>query len=163
MRKLIGSLLVVLIIAGVAPYTLPLKNGEPLLKWSDVSIPKLPKLPDLPKIPKFNEAEPQSITTYKWRDSAGNWHLGDTPPQNVAYETIVVNPDVNLLPAITPTTVAEEPPPETVKETTPQSDYSPAMAYDPQKVKEVMDSARNVENLLQQRQERQDKALKAIQ
>lgn len=41
--------------------------------------------------------------------------------------------------------------------------YSPAMAYNPEKVTEIMDSARNVDTLLQQRKEQQDKMLQAIQ
>ena len=40
-------------------------------------------------------------TAYKWRDAAGNWQITDQPPrQGIAYETIRVRSDVNILPAL---------------------------------------------------------------
>jgi len=169
MRKLI-SMLIILVIAGIAPFILPLKNGEPLLKWSQLSIPsmlKLPQFPDLSALTDLFKAKPDNsstpVTSYKWRDSEGNWQLSDKPPQNGRYETIIVDPNANLLQADIPVTKIATPPSTQIKDTSAQPAYSPAMAYDPEKVSEIMDSARNVEKLLQERKVQQDKLLQAIQ
>ncbi|HEA26221.1 MAG TPA: hypothetical protein ENH92_03785 [Ectothiorhodospiraceae bacterium] len=167
MRKLISMLVIILVIAGIAPFTLPLKNGEPLLKWSQLSMPKLPQFPDLSALTDLFKAKPDNssipATSYKWRDSEGNWQLSDTPPQNGHYETIIVDPNTNILQADIPVTKIATPPSTQIKDTSAQPAYSPAMAYDPEKVSEIMDSARNVENLLQERKVQQDKLLRAIQ
>ncbi|MCW8982939.1 MAG: hypothetical protein OQK13_02745, partial [Gammaproteobacteria bacterium] len=97
-----------------------------------------------------------------WQDADGSWHMGDTPPANAKYETVTVDPNTNLIQASKPAPVVA-PAPQPVKEESVQPAYSPAMAYDPEKVTEIMDSAHNVDKLLQQRKERQDQMLKAIQ
>lgn len=167
MRKLISMLVIVLVIAGIAPFTLPMKNGEPLLKWSQLSMPRLPQFPDLSALTDLFKAKPDNrsipLTSYKWRDSEGNWQLSDTPPKNGSYETVIVDPNTNLLQSDIPAPALEAPPSPPVKETSTQSAYSPAMAYDPEKVSEIMDSARNVEKILQQRKDQQDRLLQAIQ
>lgn len=165
MRLIIKTLLALLVIAAIAPFTLPLKNGEPLLKWSELNLPKLPGLPAMPDFSSGDtqEAPSRPVTTYKWQDAEGNWHLGDTPPPNTPYKTITVDPNTNLIQATTPAPAAQPTTPEPDNKRPALPDYSPAMAYDPEKVSEVMDKARNVENLIQQRQEQQNKLLEAIQ
>lgn len=37
---------------------------------------------------------------YKWRDDAGQWHITDTPPKGRAFEKVVVDPGVNVIPSI---------------------------------------------------------------
>jgi hypothetical protein len=168
MRLIIKLMLLLLLVALVAPFTLPLKNGAPLLKWSEIKIPGaswLPQLPDFTPLTRSGSEEGGSVplTSYKWQGADGNWHFGDTPPKNIAYETVTVDPNTNLIQATIPSSVPAAAPSGTVKNPQPQPAYSPAMAYDPEKVGEIMDSARNVENLLQQRKEQQDQLLKAIQ
>lgn len=163
MRKLISMLVIVLVIAGIAPFTLPMKNGEPLLKWSQLSMPRLPQFPELSALTDLIKTKPDNrsipVTSYKWRDSGGNWQLSDTPPKNGSYETVIVDPNTNLLQADIPVPQTVE----AVKDAPAQPAYAPAMAYDPEKVSEIMDSARNVEKSLQQRKDQQDKLLQAIQ
>ena len=161
MRKMLSMLLMILIIAAIAPFALPLKNGEPLLKWSDISIPQLPTIPKLPGLNSENPEELTPVITYKWQDADGHWHLGDTPPANYVYEIITVDPSANLIqpvPAASKSTTAP-----TAKINTEQPSYSPATAYNPEKVTEIMDSARNVSKILQQRKEQQDQLLQDIE
>ena len=167
MRKLISILIMILVIASIAPFMLPLKNGEPLLKWSQLSIPGLPQFPDLSALTDLFKTKPENrsipVTSYKWLDSEGNWQLSDTPPKNGRYETVIVDPNTNLLQADIPAPKIVAPPSTPVKDTSAQPAYSPAMAYDPEKVSAIMDSARNVEKILQQRKAQQDKLLQTIQ
>jgi len=168
MRLIIKSMLALLVVAVVIPFTLPLKDGGPLLKWSDIKMPGAPHIPELPKLSIFNNSGSQEVvstpvTTYKWRDSEGNWHISDTPPNNIVYEMVTVDPNTNVIQALKSPPVVEKHTALPAIEEPTQPTYSPAMAYNPEKVSEVMDSARNVENLLQQRKEQQDKLLQAIQ
>jgi hypothetical protein len=36
---------------------------------------------------------------YKWRDAAGRWHVTDAPPPDRPYETVLVDPKTNVVPA----------------------------------------------------------------
>lgn len=36
---------------------------------------------------------------YKWRDDAGTWQVSDAPPADRPYETVVVDPATNVVPA----------------------------------------------------------------
>jgi hypothetical protein len=47
-------------------------------------------------VPRSPEANPP---LYKWRDAAGAWHVTDSPPQDRPYETVVVDPETNVVPA----------------------------------------------------------------
>ena len=55
-------------------------------------------LPDFAQrvVPRSPESNPP---LYKWRDAAGAWHVTDAPPADRPYETVVVDPDVNVVPA----------------------------------------------------------------
>lgn len=47
-------------------------------------------------IPRSPVANPP---LYKWRDAKGRWQVTDAPPADRAYETIVVDPATNVVPA----------------------------------------------------------------
>ncbi|HVF33918.1 MAG TPA: DUF4124 domain-containing protein [Candidatus Saccharimonadia bacterium] len=47
-------------------------------------------------IPRSPVANPP---LYKWRDAQGRWHVTDAPPADRPYETIVVDPGTNVVPA----------------------------------------------------------------
>ena len=36
---------------------------------------------------------------YKWRDAEGRWHVTGQPPPDRPYETVVVDPSTNVIPA----------------------------------------------------------------
>lgn len=39
-----------------------------------------------------------TTTMYKWQGKDGGWHFTNTPPDGVAYETVEVRTDVNVIP-----------------------------------------------------------------
>ncbi len=45
--------------------------------------------------------KPSVTTAYKWRDASGSWQITDQPPPaGIAYETVRVRSDVNILPSL---------------------------------------------------------------
>ncbi len=96
-RRLIASLLALLIIAAILPFVLPLgEGGKPLLELPRFSAPTLPEVD--PR--QWLEEQPDSeVTVYRWRDAEGNWHYGERPPEGVAYEERVLDTNTNLIQA----------------------------------------------------------------
>jgi hypothetical protein len=45
---------------------------------------------------------PENPPLYKWRDGAGITHITDTPPTSGEFETIVVDPNTNVVPSTLP-------------------------------------------------------------
>ncbi len=39
---------------------------------------------------------------YKWRDAKGQWQITDQPPADRPYETVVVDPNQNVVPSVIP-------------------------------------------------------------
>jgi hypothetical protein len=39
---------------------------------------------------------------YKWRDSKGQWQVTDKPPSDRPYETVIVDPNQNVVPSVVP-------------------------------------------------------------
>ncbi len=86
-------LLIVIVLAAAvvaALFTVPAKNGEPLLDWQHV---------------EQNWQEPQTLigdgpdnllkesgetTLFRWRDPQGNWQYGQIPPPGVDAEEMTI-------------------------------------------------------------------------
>lgn len=44
---------------------------------------------------------------YKWHDAKGRLQITDVPPKDRPFETLHVNPNVNVVPSVVPPTTAE--------------------------------------------------------
>ncbi len=93
-----------------------------------------------------------TTTVYKWQDTDGNWQFGDTPPPNSAYETTNIN-RVQSVEMHTPTHTE----PQAVEKEAPQSTSPITPFTSPDKVKQLMDNARAIEPLLEQRKQAMDR------
>ena len=92
----------------------------------------------------------EKIKVYKWRDKNGVMQFSNTPPVDGGpAEQIMVNPNKNIVDAVK-VPVAEKP----EKEVATMAKPNP---YSVNGMKKVMDDARGVEQLLQQRHEDQQK------
>ena len=106
MRKYIRLLLLLLLFAAIFPFTFPWKNGKPILDWRELKMPEtttveLPEL-TLPQGEETTRPAHQPVTLYRWKDSDGVIQFGNEPPGGgIAFETVEVNPDANLLQAPT--------------------------------------------------------------
>ena len=108
------------------------------------------------KAPKnlSNVVSDEKVQVYKWRDENGVMQFSNTPPLTGGVaEQVVLDPNSNLMQAVK-VPEQEEPKPEAEVETP-----SP---YSVKGMKKVMDDARGVEELLQQRHEGQQQVLKDL-
>ena len=113
------------------------------------------------EIKKLKAKAPKSLTSviqdekvkvYKWRDENGVMQFSNTPPADGGQaEQIEVNPNKNVVDAVK-VPVAEEPEQKTATAEAPNP-------YSVSGMKKVMNDAKGVEQLLQQRHEDQQKML----
>lgn len=60
------------------------------------------------KFPAFEQRVPATLDgagpriVYKWQDAQGGWHYEEAPPKDQSWQTIRLDPDTNLIPAIQP-------------------------------------------------------------
>jgi hypothetical protein len=67
-------------------------------RWAPQSLPGFAQR----HLPASPSARPDNPPLYKWRDASGQWHVTDTPPSDRPYETVVVDPNTNVLPSLLP-------------------------------------------------------------
>jgi hypothetical protein len=120
----------------------------------DSSLSDLQKLKA--KAPKSfsNAVTDEKVQVYKWRDENGVMQFSNTPPTSGAVaEQVVLKPNSNIVQAV------KIPEKEAVAEEVNSSAPNP---YSFQGMKKVMDDAKGVEQLLQNRHEQQQKMLNDI-
>lgn len=108
------------------------------------------------KAPKnlTNVVTDEKVQVYKWRDEHGVMQFSNTPPPTVGNaEQVTLDPNSNLVEAVK---VPEKEDPVVSAEVEKPSPYSV------KGMKKVMDDARGIEDLLQQRHEEQQKKLNNI-
>ncbi len=157
MKRALGPVLLgVLVLAAVVPFVLPWKDGRPLLDYRQL---RWPALPDI-RLPAADtdQAAQAPVTVYKWRDAAGAWQFGGSPPDNgVPFETVSIDPGANRLQGIDPARA------DVV--TTAHSAASPptdvADAYSPARIQQTLEAAREVQSALNRRVEEQAALLHA--
>ena len=108
------------------------------------------------KAPKnlSNAVSDEKVQVYKWRDEHGVMQFSNTPPPTGdAVEQVVLDPNHNLMQAVK---VPEE------VEVKQQVEAESPNPYSVKGMKKVVDDAKGVEQLLQQRHESQQQMLKDI-
>lgn len=143
---------IIVAIAGAVFYGLNSKDSgdTPLLRG-------LAKVQSLAK-----EAEPEKpaeTLVYKWQDKNGEWHFSNQPPpEGVASNVTTYRSDVNVMQA----PKADQPPPQEKTTTAPGSDPAdpPLIPLaDPGRVKQLIDDAKNVQNLMDDRKRQIDQQI----
>ena len=175
MRLLIKSLTVVVIVTGVGSYSSYLLTG--LWPWQTINLPSISDLsasgealldqveqitPDL-TVP----ASDSTTTVYKWRDKEGVWHYSNTePPQHSNAETLHLETNVNVLPASeTPATTSDSsqmiktPATAAKSDQKPTEDNSQPSLYSSEGIQKLMQDARNVQELMNNRAAEQQQAI----
>ncbi len=95
-------------------------------------------------------------SVYKWQDSQGQWHLSDSAPKGIEYETVLVDSAANVIPSVKLPKEASEPKPELKPE---KPSFVPA-TVNPMQIPELINQAQDIERLLQARQQEMEKALR---
>ncbi|VAW86553.1 hypothetical protein MNBD_GAMMA18-1106 [hydrothermal vent metagenome] len=120
---------------------------------------KIPAIPEaLQGVLDESDSEKKNGATvvYKWRDAEGNWQFGDTPPAKNDFEVTNIQ-GVQSMQMYIPTakqTVEKVTESETAKNITPLTPFT-----EPEKVKELMDKARGVEQLMKDRKQAIDERI----
>lgn len=161
MRSIIRLSLLLLVAAGIAPFFITGKDGRPLLSLSRLNAPSLPQV----SLPAWNKPEGDDrasapVTLYRWRDERGIWQFSDNPPPpGVAYETVAVDPDVNLLDSRGSTPPGDASASQAAQEPSASSGLPLPLTVSPDGIKKIMGQARGVEALTKERKAAQDRAL----
>jgi hypothetical protein len=165
MKLFVKLLIASLVIAVLLPFTLLKgKDGRPLMSLDAIKAPEL-SLPDMPDLPDADlgkvlpkDGGRQDIV-YKWKDAKGEWHFSSTPPpQGTEYSVKGYDPNTNLIQSVKPK--AEEIAPNKEPEPNPQvSVKAPGKIgnpYSPEKIENLFNDAKNVQNLLDERLKQQE-------
>jgi len=97
-----------------------------------------------------NVSSSEKVQVYKWRDKNGIMQFSNTPPTVNHAESILINPNNNLIQAIK---IPEK------KETKKTLEKQSASPYSAAGMKKVMHDAKGVEQMLQKRHEQQQKMM----
>lgn len=99
----------------------------------------------------------KDVTVYQWTDSQGVTHFGGTPPTGQgAYESKVISANTNLMKAQKVAEIEEEEKPKGSRITRVGSVYSP------EGVKDVVDDAKDLQKMMDDRMEQQEELLNNI-
>lgn len=116
------------------------------------------KLPDF-STPDLSDITPLSTgkdTAYKWTDEHGVTHYSnEAPPVELAAEVIEVDPNVNVIQSV------EVPKKEVEKEPSVITPIEGPL-YKPENIKKLIDDAKNVEKVLQERHEQQEEIINSM-
>ena len=107
-----------------------------------------------------NTTGKNTTQVYKWQDVAGEWHFSNTPPPaGIKGSVETYRNDINITQAVQPP-VEVAPAPEEKKATDIPETASPLLPItDPDKVKKLINDAKNVQNLVNDRQKNIDQHL----
>jgi len=162
MKFMIKLMVVGLIIAVLLPFTvLKGKDGKPLMSFSDLKAPDI-KVPEVDLPGALPASQPKDSmqgkdVVFQWRDAQGNLHFSSKPPRDGSeYSIKGYDPTQNLIQSVKPKVEAPKVDSVQIKTELPESKADVGSAYSPEKVKQLMDDAKNVEQLLQQRMKQQE-------
>ncbi|NIB39569.1 DUF4124 domain-containing protein [Pseudomaricurvus alkylphenolicus] len=156
MKWMIKSMLLILVVGLVAPFFLKRPDGQPWMTinpdwypsalWQRLTGGVNQALPD------FSGDSSAPTRVYKWRDKDGSWRYSDTPPEGIDAQSLDINPDTNLIQGL-PQKQSEQ-----QKKSQPATDNDlPGvplpLTVSPDQVQKMMDDARNVQQLMDQRSE----------
>lgn len=157
MKKLIiKSVIMVVLMIGFSNYMLYIMTGKSPFAETGLSMPKFSV-----NAPKINNMNPlaDGNTVYKWVDENGvTQYSSEPPPANIAKQTLELDPNTNIVQGLRPEDEEEETPHAGPSE--PILPQGPI--YSPENVKKLIDDAKNVQNLLNERYQKQEEMLKDL-
>ena len=151
-------MIAVLFIALMLPFTiLRGPDGDTLMSFSDLKLPdfSMPEMPDTNKITAPLGGDGGKDIVYKWHDAEGNLHFTTDPPTDgTEYSVMGFDPNTNVIQAVK----MPEEEPEEEKEVAAEEENSNPLGnpYDPSEIKELIEDAKDVQKMLQQRVKDQD-------
>jgi len=160
-------LIVLILLAVVMPFVLKDRFGQPMMSLSDLKVPEI-NVPGFLALKNFMSGisgdeggdpdSENSLTVFKWQDDEGIWHYSESDNGAGSSEKIKIKYSANLPDdeELEVTDVPSDQPKKIQK----KSSLLPKMIDMPiLNASETIDSARQVEQLLQDRFNRQEKML----
>ncbi len=155
MRLIFKMIVICIVVAGLTGYGGYLMTGRPV--WDLVSLPKMPKFEGVSK-PALPGSADGFDRVYKWTDAEGVLHYSSEPPADeILAEELNINSNTNVVSAVEPQ--RDEPEPQAKPEAPAEQNEVAPPLYTPEGVKQVMEDAKDVQRLLNERMESQRKAL----
>lgn len=156
MKLKIFSLLVILGVMSVTPM-IYMGKFDPLSLIDSVmngGVSNFEKLKAKAPVNLKNAVTDEKVQVYKWRDEHGIMQFSNTPPASIGNAQLVeLNPNSNVVEAVK----------VPVKEKRNEAESAPAVKvsspYSVKGMKKVMDDAKGIEDMLQQRHEEQQKLM----
>lgn len=168
MKLFVKMLLLLLIIGLVAPFFIRLPNGQPMWQWNQVGV-DLSQWTSTAKswwyragqqveqagntieasIEGGEAANVHEHVMYRYRGDDGSWVFSDTPHPTRKSVTMVINTDQNVIQAPKPRESVVEV--EETANTSPQFDVPLPMTIPHGDVEKLINDARNVQKLMDQR------------
>lgn len=141
--------LMLVVVVGLSNYGLYLMTGQ-----SPFSHFKLPDF-SVPDLSAANPLNNQPEKAWKWVDENGVTHYStEAPPQNQLAEELEVDPNTNVIQSV------EIPKKQEPEDTTITPVEGPI--YDPATINKLMEDAKNVEKVLQERHEKQEEIINSL-
>ena len=174
MRFFAFLMIAVLILAMAGPFFIKGRDGRPLLTAGEV-FPSGDELRGAARngwnglvrkaermLDRQKDATPpgQTMAIYKWQDTQGNWHYSDDPNPKGASEQMLVDPNANVVPGLP---VERTAPPSGEPAAQPPKSQDDAglpvpISLSPGRVKELVEDAQRVQEVLDDRSEAMDAA-----
>jgi hypothetical protein len=169
MRLALKAVMLTIVIFGAVNYMSYLQTGSSLLPiWAEKTMAKIAhaKVVAIQALNSVNAREAQDSEAeviYKWTDADGVLQYTNVPPsQGINAEIVQVDSNTNLIPAVTASQSEAEAVPlvtvPAVAEKLPAGPDQP-FPYTPEQVKKTMDDARNVQQMMNEKLEKQQQVL----
>ena len=135
---------------------IPGPNGKKLIDWSDLlPSPSTQKkvsniigteLPDLNVDDISNTFTETKTTVYKWKDEKGQWHFSQEKPEHLKTQKLVISNKINTIkaPPKRPTASKAK---KTTAATSDANFNHIGDVYSPTRIKKLMDDAKNMQNV----------------
>src|SRR5690554_505670 len=111
----------------------------------------------LNKSSSYSKGTQQNV--YKWQDEQGQWHLSDTAPKGIEFETVRVNSASNVIPSVKLPNESAEGESQSKPKLSPDKPAFVPATVNPMQIPELIHQAQDVERLLQVRKQALDQAL----
>ncbi len=168
MRLFWKFLLLILVLALAGPFFIKGPDGDPLLTGSDVKHSFQKTVASARQKWRSVSTDTQralgndnagKTTVHKWQDANGQWHYSDEAPEGEISETLVVDPDLNVMDAI-PIIKPEQTSVNTPAATDSTEISQPLIPIPtPGRVKDALQKTRDAKQQVEDRNEAQKKAL----
>ena len=164
MKLFVKLMFALLFLAVMLPFTvLKGPDGGTLMSFSDIGLPDF-SMPDIPSMPSGDDMKSAidggKDVVYQWRDAEGTVQFTtEPPPAGVDFTVRDFDPNTNVIQAVELPVEEVEEEPEEVAESPDKVLDDPDNPYSPENVKKLIQEAKDIQKVLNERYKDQDALL----